>query len=968
MSKNTSEKTSQLSPESSAHRFDASCSSFDVHGPLAPDGSQTDNDHFALLYETRDEQFDAAVPFVRDGLERGERCVYVADDNTVEEVLDAMRARGINVDDAVESGALTVHTEQDTYRRGGAFDQEAMFEFWEETLEEASDDGFTGLRAAAEMTWALEADETDLETLCEYEELLNPLYEGEAYSVLCQYNRNRFPADVLHDVLKTHPFLVHDGTTVCQNFYYTPPEEYFGPDRPSRELDRKMATLVDRTDAASTLETRERYQRELYETIADSSVPFEEKVRDLLALGCDRLGLEIGYLAKTTGEDSLEVVEAIGDHARIQVGMTDTLRGTYSAKLLGSSGTVAVPDAAERGWTDDPAYEKFGLDACLGTTVHVGGEEYGTLCFAAERPLENGFSNAERTFLDVMGQWVEYELEGRRRERFLRESYRITADPQFDFDEKLEQMFDLGREWFGLEMGGLNHLPSWAGEFRLEKGVGLGVDPEDELWSDPGYGCFCRRTIEADDPVAMADVRGTDWEEDVIHREFGLSCYLGTRVMNGATPYGTFWFGSTEPRDRPFSDTDRTFMELMGRWISYELERERREHHQKTLSRIAADPSRPFEEKLMDLFELGCERFNLEIGGLARIDPTTDSFEVEAVSGDHDELTPGASVPLSETYCRATVDEETVVEVTDPDRFGFGDTLAYEEFGVETYLGTRISLENEHDRTFFFVSTDSRARSFTEAERTFHHLMAQWIKFELQRKQREEALEESNERLEQFAYAASHDLQEPLRMVTSYLQLLEKRYADAFDEDGEEFLEFAVDGAERMREMINGLLEYARVETRGDPFESVDLAATLEDVTEDLQFQIEESDAEITTGRLPRVLGDQSQLRQVFLNLLKNAIQYSGDDSPAIHVDATRRSGEWVVTVQDEGIGIPPDQQDRVFVVFDRLHSHEDYGGTGIGLALCERIVERHGGDIWVDSERGEGSTFSFTLPAAPEQ
>ncbi|ELZ18042.1 multi-sensor signal transduction histidine kinase [Haloterrigena salina JCM 13891] len=225
-------------------------------------------------------------------------------------------------------------------------------------------------------------------------------------------------------------------------------------------------------------------------------------------------------------------------------------------------------------------------------------------------------------------------------------------------------------------------------------------------------------------------------------------------------------------------------------------------------------------------------------------------------------------------------------------------------------------------------------------------------------------LEESNERLEQFAYAASHDLQEPLRMVTSYLRLLENRYGDAFDEDGQEFLDYAVDGAERMSEMIDGLLAYSRIETRGDPLEPVDLETVLDDVVDDLQFQIDETDATLELDALPTVEGDVSQLRQVFQNLLDNALTYHGDESPRIAVDAERRGEQWELSVRDEGIGIAPEDQERVFTVFDRLHGQEEYDGTGIGLALCQRIVERHGGEIRIDSERGEGTTFSFTLPA----
>ncbi|MDF9747907.1 PAS domain-containing sensor histidine kinase [Natrinema salsiterrestre] len=226
----------------------------------------------------------------------------------------------------------------------------------------------------------------------------------------------------------------------------------------------------------------------------------------------------------------------------------------------------------------------------------------------------------------------------------------------------------------------------------------------------------------------------------------------------------------------------------------------------------------------------------------------------------------------------------------------------------------------------------------------------------------ERKLEESNERLEQFAYAASHDLQEPLRMVSSYLQLIEHRYVDDLDEDGREFIEFAVDGAERMRAMIDGLLEYSRVETEGEPFEPVDLNDVLENVMADLQIPIEEHDAEITVEELPTVEGDASQLRQLFQNLLKNAIEYSGDEPPHANVSATGSGDEWTLSVTDEGIGIDPENQERIFEVFERLHTQEEHAGTGIGLALCKRIVERHGGEIWVDSTPSGGARFSLTL------
>ena len=226
-------------------------------------------------------------------------------------------------------------------------------------------------------------------------------------------------------------------------------------------------------------------------------------------------------------------------------------------------------------------------------------------------------------------------------------------------------------------------------------------------------------------------------------------------------------------------------------------------------------------------------------------------------------------------------------------------------------------------------------------------------------------LEASNERLQQFAYVASHDLREPLRMVTSYLQLLERRYHDELDDDAREFIEFAVDGAERMEAMIDGLLAYARVDTQGTSFGSVDLDEVLDDVLTDLGLRIEETDAEITADSLPTVDGDEAQLRQCFQNLVTNALQYSGEGHPRVSISAARNGAEWTISVSDEGIGIDRADTERVFEVFQRLHSHEAYDGTGIGLALCRRVVERHGGEIWVDSEPGEGSTFSFTLLAS---
>jgi len=229
-------------------------------------------------------------------------------------------------------------------------------------------------------------------------------------------------------------------------------------------------------------------------------------------------------------------------------------------------------------------------------------------------------------------------------------------------------------------------------------------------------------------------------------------------------------------------------------------------------------------------------------------------------------------------------------------------------------------------------------------------------------------LERSNEDLQRFAYVASHDLQEPLRMVTSYVQLLERRYKGELDADADEFIGYAVDGAVRMQTLLNDLLAYSRVGTHGRPFESTDCGALLDETLIDLKVAIEESGAEVTREPLPTVQADTTQLGQVFQNLIGNAIKFrSTDERPKVYVGAVRRKGEWAFAVRDNGIGIDPEQAERIFLIFQRLHTRNAYAGTGIGLAICKKIVERHGGRIWVESESGKGTTFHFTIPDREE-
>lgn len=313
-------------------------------------------------------------------------------------------------------------------------------------------------------------------------------------------------------------------------------------------------------------------------------------------------------------------------------------------------------------------------------------------------------------------------------------------------------------------------------------------------------------------------------------------------------------------------------------------------------------------------------------------------------------------------YTREELLGMTLADLHDP---GTRDR-AREEAELAKREGSRV-FEAKHvrrDGTLFDMEVSVRAiesegrtfllsikRDITERKRADEELRA-----------RSEDLARSNAELEKFAYIASHDLQEPLRMVSSYTQLLQRRYQGRLDSDADEFIAYAVDGANRMQTLIKDLLAYSRVGTQGAPFSPTDLEMVFGDVLRALEQMIAEAGATVTHDPLPVVSCDPTQIGRVFQNLIANAIKFRRDESPKVHVSAREADGEWVFSVADNGIGVDPEYFDRIFVIFQRLRSRADYPGTGMGLAICKRIIDRHGGRIWVESAPGVGSTFYFTL------
>ena len=297
------------------------------------------------------------------------------------------------------------------------------------------------------------------------------------------------------------------------------------------------------------------------------------------------------------------------------------------------------------------------------------------------------------------------------------------------------------------------------------------------------------------------------------------------------------------------------------------------------------------------------------------------------------------------------------------------DTAWVRETGVRAFAGIPLVVKDQLVGVLGVYNLQPLGEDAVAALATVADAIAQGV----ERRRAEEALKQhaqelarSNEELQQFAYVASHDLQEPLRMVASYTQLLGRRYKGKLDADADEFIHYAVDGVNRMQRLIQDLLTYSRVGTRGRQPKPCDAGRALERATANLQAAIQETGATVRSGPLPQVLADETQLAQVFQNLIGNALKFHGAAPPQVEVTGEPRGAEVRFTVRDRGIGIDPQYFDRIFIIFQRLHGKEEYPGTGIGLAICKKIVERHGGRIGVESEQGKGTTFWFTLPAAP--
>ena len=308
-----------------------------------------------------------------------------------------------------------------------------------------------------------------------------------------------------------------------------------------------------------------------------------------------------------------------------------------------------------------------------------------------------------------------------------------------------------------------------------------------------------------------------------------------------------------------------------------------------------------------------------------------------------------------------------ILDLSLPDCQGYDTFEAVEKMSGEVPV---IVLTSNSDSKLAKKAMSHGAQDYLFKETINAEVMTRSIRFAIERnnlvleqKAIMAELKRSNAELQQFVYVASHDLQEPLRMVTSYLSLMERTFKHQLDPKAREYIDYAMEGGNRMRELINDVLAYSRVDSQGKKFVPVDMGAVVAKVLAILRVSIEDSKAEVNIDPLPTISADESQMIQVMQNIIANALKFHGPNRPMINISSSKGEKEWTFSIKDNGIGLDMADAERIFQMFQRLHSREEYPGTGIGLALTKKIVERHGGRMWVESRLGAGATFFFTIP-----
>jgi PAS domain S-box-containing protein len=896
--------------------------------------------HFCLLCRTPEDVLEILVPYFAMGLHAGEYCLWVTSRSpnalTAEK---ALRAAVPDLDKRIRNGQADFVPERDWYLRDGLFDADHVLHEWKEREDQALARGYPGMRAAGMSDWATEEGWSEFAA---YEAVVDQALPTRRIVAACPYILPNHAAGDVLDILAAHPLALvrRHGTW-----------ERLERGNLDAQDDRLLKLVRDRSHALEQANTSLRQEISNRQKAEDAAHHASTYARNLI-------------------EASLDPLVTISPEGKI----TDVNRATEDATGVPRRGMVGTDFSA---YFTEPERARDGYMRVISEGVvrdypltirHISGRTtpvlYNATVYLDEQGTSQGVFAAAR---DITAQ---KEVEGRQAVTSALLGLFAHSSSRKDY---LDSVVDEIRRWSGCGCVGLRVVDRMQ-NIPYESYLGFGKDfwkLENVLHLDADD-CICIRTLN----------RGhLPWESRWLSRGGSFHCDDTTAFVNGLT----------EPQACRYRANCMRFGYQSLAVIPIQ-------HHHETLGVIhLADTAKgkvpyavvEFIESMAPLIGEAIHRFNAEEAireQAALLHLAHDAILVR----DEDDRVILWNRGAEETY-GWTRDEALNKKVGDllgteflcpakevddalARRSQWEGELAHRRHdGARIIVASRWALMRENaggPATILEIDRDVTEKKALEKEIARHHDHLE----ELVRQRTEELhkaaddLARSNRDLEQFAYVASHDLQEPLRAVTGFVSLLQRRAGDRIDDTAKEYIAGAVDGVNRMQTLIGDLLTYSRVTKQPPELQITSVRAAVEDALANLRTSIQETNAEVQVDTMPVVLANPSQLTQLVQNLVGNALKFRADAPPRVRISARKEGETWVFSVIDNGIGIDPKYQDRIFLIFQRLHTRTRYPGTGIGLALCKKIVERHGGRIWVESEPGRGSSFFFTLPAREGQ
>lgn len=880
------------------------------------------HDHLCLIYESQAEQFAAVVPFVRSGLEAGQRCVYIADDNAADEVVAALSGSGVDVEAETGRGALRVLTKRESYLRGGRFDPDEMIAFLADAVDAAKADGFSALRVTGEMTWVL-GGAPGTERLFEYEAKLNRFFPGHDALAVCQYNRARFPPDMILDVIRTHPVVISDGV-VSDNFYYVPPEEYLDPGEPSREVERMLAAVKETSASRGALEHASAAWSATFDAMTDAVglLDLEGTV-----VRCN------SAMAALVGRDLDEVVGATC-HDLVH-GSDSFLEGCPYQKMLRTGKPESLEMSLADRWFQVTADPLVGRAGELVGAVHVVRDitERRRVDEALARKTESP-ARMNEFALELASLPSGVALGGYLADR-LRQLTGAVGVTFGSYDRESKQI--LVHE-LQLEPGALATLTAPLAH-RL-RGVRAPVD--DAMYAEIVASTVgMRRTLTETTFGAIPPAVGV-----TVQKLLRLDRFIGLAYVVEGELYGTSVIALRAGQPDP----PPGLLESFAGMTAVTLRRRRAEEE---LIRASAYNRRLIEASL---------------DPLVTIDPdgtiTDANAAASTVTGrPHEELIGTDFADCFTDPDRARAGYEHVFR--DGSAHDLPLKIRHRDGHVTEVLYNASVFRNADGRVAGIFAAARDVGALRQAEREIRALNAN---LERRVDERTRELAAANRELQEFIYSVSHDLRTPLRAVDGFSQTVIEDYGEVLGEQGQGDLRRVRKAAQRMGELIDALLSLSRLRGGRVALADVDLSVLARRAAAELMSADPERTVELKIADGLVAEADAALLAIVVENLLSNAWKFTAGESEArIEVGVEKREGRPVFFVRDNGCGFDPAYAHKLFTPFQRLHAADEYSGTGIGLATVARVLERMGGSYWAESRPGEGATFFFTLAGAHE-